>query len=85
MICQSMQELIPQVMFIFFGNQSKKKVSFPMQRSFEVKFDKKSERVITDSRGRTADALFMNLESVALAIEGSDFSIPEDNFVPTAR
>ena len=29
---------------------------------------------------RTADALFKNLESVALAIEGSDLSITEDNF-----
>ena len=51
----------------------------------EMKLGKESERVITYSRGRTADALFMNLESVALAIEGSDISIPEDNFVPTAR
>ena len=34
---------------------------------FEVKFGKKSERVITDSRGRTADALFMNLESVGIS------------------
>ena len=46
---------------------------------FEVKFDKKPERVLTDSGGRTADALFKNLESVALAIEGSDLSITEDN------
>ena len=36
---------------------------------FEVKFGKKSERVITDSRWRTADALFMNLESVGFAVE----------------
>ena len=52
---------------------------------FEVKFGKITERVITDLRGRTADALFKNLESVALAIEGSDLSITEDSFVPTAR
>ena len=50
-----------------------------------MKLGKESERVITDSRGRTADALFMNLESVALAIEGSDLSILEDKFVPSAR
>ena len=52
---------------------------------FEVKFGEKSERVITDSRGRTADALVMNLESVELASEGSDLNIIENNFVPTAR
>ena len=51
----------------------------------EVRFGKKSERALADSRGRTADALFMNLESVALLIKGSDLSIPEENFVPTAR
>ena len=49
---------------------------------FEVKFGKKAEEAPTDSRGRKADALFMNLESVALAelLEGSDFGITEDNF-----
>ena len=52
---------------------------------FDVKFGRKSDRVITDSRGRTADAPFLNLESVALVLEGSDLSITEDNFVPTAR
>ena len=52
---------------------------------FEVKFGKKSEGAMTDSRGRTADALHKNPEADALAIEGSDLSITEDNFVPTAR
>ena len=31
------------------------------------------------------DIIFDNLESVALAVDGSDLSITEDNFVPTAR
>ena len=52
---------------------------------FEVKCGQKSERVITVSRGRTADALVVNLESVELACEGSDLNITENNFVPTAR
>ena len=52
---------------------------------FEVKCGQKSERVITDSRGRRADALVVNLESVELASEGSDLNITENNFVPTAR
>ena len=52
---------------------------------FERKFGKKSERVITDLRRRTADALVLNLESVELASEGSDLNIIENNFVPTAR
>ena len=62
---------------MFFGSQS--------EGIFEGKFGKKSERVITDSQGRTADALVMNLESVELAGEGSDLNIIENNFVPTAR
>ena len=52
---------------------------------FEVKFGEKPRRVITDSRGRTADALFMNLESVAFAAEDSDLSMTEYKCVPTAR
>ena len=53
--------------------------------TFEVKFGKKTEEAITDSRERTADTLFADLESVALAIEGSDLNITEDNFVHTAK
>ena len=52
---------------------------------FEVKFGKKGRRVTAESRERTAESLFDNLESVALAVEGSDLSIIEGNFVPTAR
>ena len=53
---------------------------------FEVKFGKKkTKRIITDSRERTADTLFNDLESVALAIEGSDLNINENNFVPRAK
>ena len=49
---------------------------------FEVKFGKKAEGSITDSRERTADTLFNDLESVALVVEGSEL---KDNFVPTAN
>ena len=52
---------------------------------FEVKFGKKAEEAITDSRDRTAHTLFTDLESVASAIEGSDVDITEDNVVPTAK
>ena len=31
--CQSMQERIPQVIFVFFENQTEKQMSFLMQRS----------------------------------------------------
>ena len=31
--CQSMQEWIPQVMFVFFENQTEKQMSFLMKRS----------------------------------------------------
>ena len=44
---------------------------------FEVKFCTKAEEALTDSRGRTADALSKNLESVASAIEGSDLRIKQ--------
>ena len=50
---------------------------------FEVKFGKKAEEAITDSRERTADTLSNDLQSVALVVEGSDGNITEDNFVPT--
>ena len=46
---------------------------------------KEDKGVITDSRERTADTLFNDLESVAFAIEGSDLNITENNFVPTAK
>ena len=46
---------------------------------------KKSERAITDSRERTADILFSDVGTVASAVQCSDLSIAEDNFVPTAK
>ena len=49
---------------------------------FEVKFDKKAEGSFTDSRERTADTFFSDLESAALVVEGSDL---RDNFVPAAN
>ena len=51
---------------------------------FEVKFGKKGEGAITESRERKADTLFDDLESVAFAIEGSDLNT-EDHFVRTAK
>ena len=52
---------------------------------FKVKFGNKSEGAITDLREQTADTLLSDLGTVALTLEGSDLSITEDNFVPTAR
>ena len=49
----------------------------------EKKIGEKAE-VVTDSRERTAESLFNNLESVASVVEGSDSKI-DDNTVPTAR
>ena len=49
---------------------------------FDSKFGKMAEGSITDSRERTADSLFSDLESVALVVEGS---VDKDNFVPTAN
>ena len=51
----------------------------------QVKFGKKAEEAITDSRDRTPDTFFTDVESVALAIEGSDVNITEDSFVPAAK
>ena len=48
---------------------------------FEVHFGKKSEGAITDSRERTAETLFSDVWSVALAVEGSDLSITEDEAI----
>ena len=65
-------------MFDSSGNQVKKKKNSHAS-IFKVKFGKKAEGSITDSRERTADTLFSDLDSIALAIEGSDL---KDNFVP---
>ena len=51
---------------------------------YEIKFGNKAEGVIAGPRERTAASVFNHLESVALAIEGSDLNITGDNFVPTA-
>ena len=47
-----------------------------------LEFGKKAE---AEPRERTADSLISDLESVALAVEGSDLNTTEGNFVPTAR
>ena len=78
LICQSTQELIPQGMSVSCGSQVKKMTK--MQRFLE--FGKKAE---AEPRERTDDSLFSDLESVALAVEGSDLNTTEVNFVPTAR
>ena len=55
-----------------------------MQRSWKCSLVKKEE-AITALRERTADTLLTDLGSVALALHGSDLSITEDTFIPTAR
>ena len=50
-----------------------------------MKFGKKSERALAGLREQTADTLFSDLGTVTLVVEGSDLSITEDNFVPSAR
>ena len=52
---------------------------------FDVKFSTKAEGAITDSRERTADALYTDLESVALVIEGPNSDVTQDDIVPTAK
>ena len=83
MICQSTQELVPEGTFASFWNQVKKTTKTHMQRSLKSNLVKKG--VITESRWRTTDTLFNDLESVAFAIEGSDLNTTEDHFVPTAE
>ena len=73
------------VLFASCGNQVMKKTEgFTCMRSLKWKV-KRTEGISTDSCERTADTLFDELESVSLAIEGSDLNIPEDNVVPPAR
>ena len=47
-----------------------------------MKFGKRAEGSFTDSRERTTDTLFSDLETIALVVEGSDL---KDIFVPTAN
>ena len=76
-----MHELTPQdvVRLLWESNEEEDKGSHAA--IFEVKFGKKVEGSFIDSRERTADTLFSDLESVASVVEGSDF---KDNFVLTA-
>ena len=52
---------------------------------FEVKFGKKTERAVRESRERSAEQLFDMLEPVALSVEGSYLGTAVDPFEPTAR
>ena len=56
----------------------------PKTRGSEVR-KKKAEEALKEWRERTADTLFSDLGTVAVALEDGDISITEDNFVPTAR
>ena len=47
-----------------------------------LEFGKKAE---AEPRERKADSLFSDMESVALAVEGSDLDTTEGSFVPAAR
>ena len=51
---------------------------------FEVKYCKTSERAVKESRERSAEQLFTDLELVAGAVEGSDLGLTEDPLEPTA-
>ena len=68
-------------MFVSYGNQNEEDDEDGHPAIFEVKFDKKAEGVTTESRERTAESLFDNLESVALAVEVSDKDIKEKQLV----
>ena len=58
---------------------------FSYVANFEVKIGQKSHRALADLREQRADTHLYDLATVALVIEGSDLSIIEENFVPTAR
>ena len=74
-----LQELIPQVMFIFFGNQSKK-VNLPTQRSLRWDLVRNQKEHSQIREGEQLTHCLWIWSPVALAIEGSDLCIPEDNF-----
>ena len=79
--CQSTQELIPRGHVRLLWESSEEDDKKKHAAIFEVKFGKKEEEgVISDSHERTADTLFNDLASVALAIEGSDLNTTEDHF-----
>ena len=52
---------------------------------FEIKFGKTSERAVKESRERSSEQHFTDLEFVALDVEGSDVGTGGDPFEPTAR
>ena len=73
MICQSTPDLIPQDPFAFLWEPDDDKKGHAA--IFEVKFRSRSKKAITQlpqARERTAEQLFDQLESVALAVEGND-------------
>ena len=82
MACQSTQELILQDVFAFLWESDDDRNGHAV--IFEVKFGKKTQRVATESRERSAEQLFDDLESVALFVEGSDLGTTKDPFEPTA-
>ena len=47
---------------------------------FEVKFGKKTKRAATESCERTAEQLYDQLDSVALAVDGSNLGTTVDSF-----
>ena len=82
MTCQSMQKLIPQVMFAFFGNQSEKKRSFLVRRCLKRIFFRNQKDHSRICAGKQLIRFFSALGPVAVVIWGSDLSITEDNVVP---
>ena len=52
---------------------------------FEVKYGKTSERAVKESREQSVEQLFADLESVALAVKGSELDTTEDPCEPSAR
>ena len=84
MICESTQELIPQGMFVSCVIQVKKTTKNACS-DFWNEFGKKTEGDMTDSRERTADTLYNDLESVALTIEGTNPNVTEDGKVHTTE
>ena len=72
MTCQSTQGLILEDTFASDVNQMMK-TDKDMPQSLEIKFGKTSGRAGRESRERSAEQLFADLELVASAVDGSDF------------
>ena len=75
MTCQSAQELIPQDIFAFYGNQMMTEMD--MQQSLRSSLAKRQKEQ-PQNRERSAEQLFDILESVALAVKGSDLGTAEN-------